>query len=56
LSAINTWRRVLTRNDSQGSVIAGVVSEVTRKGLVRSVMSITGTPGFLRVALGTAVA
>ncbi len=48
LSASSNWRRAFTRNDSHGSSIAGVVSDMLRQGLAGSLMSITGTPGFTR--------
>ena len=55
LSAIRIWRFALTRSDSQGSSIAFVVSEVVRTGCVGSVMSNTGTPGVVRLAVGVPV-
>src|SRR5262245_52963942 len=52
LSAIRNLRSWCTRNDSHGSSIAGVVSDIVRTGVARFVMSITGTPGVARPATG----
>ena len=41
-------RATFTRSDSQGSIIAVDVNELTRTGCAGLVMLMTGTPGFMR--------